>query len=84
MKLQVALSAFAIALGSASAFAADADKSPAPEQRAEQPPAGSAQQHHSHVQEKTGIPQKAPAAADPKKKSPAEDRTKHYHPRDMK
>lgn len=38
---------------------------------------------HSHVQEKTGIPQIMP-----EKKSdqpnPAKDRSKHYHPRDGK
>lgn len=38
---------------------------------------------HSHVEEKTGIPQKAPeATAD--KPNAAKDKTKHFHPRDGK
>ncbi len=38
---------------------------------------------HSHVEEKTGIPQKAPVAmAD--KPNAAKDKTKHFHPRDGK
>lgn len=49
---------------------------------------------HSHVEEKTGVPQKFPEskagkeekAAEPKpeKKRLDQDRTKHYHPRDGK
>lgn len=38
---------------------------------------------HSHVQEKTGIPQLAPEAT-PNKPNAANDRTKHFHPRDGK
>lgn len=38
---------------------------------------------HSHVQEKTGMPQSMPEAkAD--KPNAAKDKSKHYHPRDMK
>lgn len=38
---------------------------------------------HSHVQEKTGMPQSMPEAkAD--KSNAAKDKSKHYHPRDMK
>ncbi len=38
---------------------------------------------HSHMEEKTGIPQKAPMAmAD--KPNAAKDKTKHFHPRDGK
>jgi len=38
---------------------------------------------HSHVEEKTGVPQKEPEAkAD--KPNAAQDKTKHYHPRDGK
>jgi hypothetical protein len=38
---------------------------------------------HSHVQEKTGVPQSMP---DPKADKPnaAKDKSKHFHPRDMK
>ncbi len=38
---------------------------------------------HSHVEEKTGVPQKAPARQ-AGKKSLAMDMSKHYHPRDGK
>lgn len=83
MKLQSALAtalfatAAMLALG---AQAADADKAaPATEVKAEQ-----GAKPHSHVQEKTGVPQSAPAKAAPGKKNAAQDKTKHYHPRDMK
>ena len=38
---------------------------------------------HSHVEDKTGIPQKAPVAK-PDKPNAANDKTKHFHPRDGK
>lgn len=38
---------------------------------------------HSHVQEKTGVPQTAPEA-NLDKPNPAMDMSKHYHPRDGK
>ena len=38
---------------------------------------------HSHVEEKTGIPQLTPVAM-PDRPNPANDRTKHFHPRDGK
>ena len=38
---------------------------------------------HSHMEEKTGIPQKTPVAM-PDKPNPANDKTKHFHPRDGK
>ena len=38
---------------------------------------------HSHVQEKTGLPQNVPDAASDKPNA-AKDKTKHFHPRDMK
>lgn len=86
MKLQSALSAvlFAcVALLSLGAEAADTDKAPAAtETKAEQ--GAKATKPHSHVQEKTGVAQKAPDAAAPAKKNAAQDKTKHYHPRDGK
>jgi len=86
MKLQSALSAVlfaSIAMLSLAAQAADADKTPAAaEMKAEQ--GAKAVKPHSHMQEKTGIEQKAPAAAEPAKKDAAKDKTKHYHPRDGK
>lgn len=85
MKLQSTLSAilFATAALSLGAQAADADKTPpAAEMKMEQ--GAKAGKPHSHVEEKTGVPQKAPAAVEPGKKNPAQDKSKHYHPRDMK
>ena len=38
---------------------------------------------HSHVEEKTGFAQKVPEAV-PDKPTAANDRTKHFHPRDGK
>lgn len=86
MKLQSALSAalFAtVTMLSLGVQAADADKAPpAAEMKAEQ--GAKAAKPHSHVQEKTGIEQVAPDASAPKKKNASQDKTKHYHPRDMK
>ena len=63
--------------------AADADKAPpAAEMKADT--GDIANKPHSHVQEKTGIPQTAPAAVPAGKKSAYQDMTKHFHPRDMK
>ena len=38
---------------------------------------------HSHMEEKTGIPQKTLVAM-PEKNNAANDKTKHFHPRDGK
>ena len=88
MKLQSTLSAILLATAALSlgVQAADADKAaPAAEMKMEQgaKPA-QAVKPHSHVDAKTGVPQKAPAAVDPDKKNAAQDKDKHYHPRDMK
>ena len=86
MKLQSALSdvLFAtVATLSMGTQAADADKAaPAAEMKADH--GAMAGKPHSHVQEKTGVPQQKPAATDPAKKNAAQDKTKHYHPRDGK
>ena len=85
MKLQALLSASilaAITVLSASAYAEE-KAAPAAEMKAEKAAPAQAAKPHSHVQDKTGIPQNAQAAA-PAKKNPANDKTKHYHPRDMK
>ncbi|MBS1158689.1 MAG: hypothetical protein H6R15_1108 [Proteobacteria bacterium] len=86
MKLQSALSAalFAtVTMLSLGALAAEADKAPpAAEMKAE--PAAKAVKPHSHMQEKTGIEQQAPAAVAPAKKDASKDKKKHYHPRDGK
>lgn len=83
MKLITILSAFVfVAVSATAAYAADSEKAPATEVKAEQP--AKAAKPHSHVQDKTGVPQTAPVAAAPGKKNAAQDKSKHYHPRDMK
>jgi hypothetical protein len=85
MKLQSTLSAILLATAALSlgAQAADVDKAPpAAEMKMEQ--GAKAVKPHSHVEEKSGVPQKAPAAVDPNRKNAAQDKSKHYHPRDMK
>lgn len=86
MKLQSTLSAIlfaTVAALSLGAQAADADKAPpAAEMKMEQ--GAKPAKPHSHVEEKSGVPQKAPAAVDPNRKNAAQDKSKHYHPRDMK
>lgn len=86
MKLHSALSAILFATAAAlslGAQAADADNaSPAAEMKADQ--GTKAAKPHSHVMEKTGVPQDAPAAVQPGKKKAAKDKSKHYHPRDGK
>lgn len=86
MKLQSALSAAlfaAVTMLSLGAQAADADKAP-PAAEMKSDKGSVAAKPHSHMQEKTGIEQKAPVAADPAKKDAAKDKKKHYHPRDGK
>lgn len=81
MKLQAMLSASvlaAITTLSANAFAEE-KAPPAAEVKAEKAAPAPAAKPHSHVQEKTGISQNAPA-----KKNAAQDKTKHNHQRDMK
>lgn len=83
MKLQALLSAFVLAAITALSAGAYAQEktAPAAEVKAEKAAPSQAAKPHSHVQEKTGVPQSAPAAG-PAKKNAATDKTKHYHPRD--
>jgi len=85
MKLQNLLSVViltAIAALSSSAYAEE-KAAPAAEVKAEKAAPSQASKPHSHVQEKTGVPQNA-QPTEPTKKNPAKDMSKHYHPRDMK
>lgn len=86
MKLQSTFSAILFATFAAlsvGTLADEADKAPpSAEMKTEQ--GAKPVKPHSHVEEKTGVPQKAPAAVDPNKKNAAQDKSKHYHPRDMK
>lgn len=85
MKLQALLSASilaAITALSASAYAEE-KAAPAAEMKAEKAAPAQAAKPHSHVQEKTGVPQDV-KPVDPARKNAAKDKSKHYHPRDMK
>lgn len=85
MKLQALFSASilaAITALSASAYAEE-KAAPAAEMKTEKAAPAQAVKPHSHVQEKTGVPQDM-KPADPARKNAAKDKTKHYHPRDMK
>ncbi|WP_153133032.1 hypothetical protein [Dechloromonas hortensis] len=85
MKLQSLLSASILATITALSASAYAEEkaAPAAEVKAEKTAPAQAAKPHSHVEEKTGIPQDV-KPADPAKKNAAKDKTKHYHPRDMK
>lgn len=82
MKLSSVPSALIVVAALAAGVAyAESDKAAAPQTTSQADKA--AAKPHSHVQEKTGIPQSPPAKkAD--KPDPAKDMTKHYHPRDNK
>lgn len=85
MKLQALLSATILAAMTALSASAYAEEKivPAGGLKSEKAAPAQAAKPHSHVQEKTGVRQD-PQPADPAKKSAAKDKTKHYHPRDMK
>lgn len=65
------------ALSFSAQAASDTDKA------IEAKPAEMKMKPHSHVEEKTGVPQKAPEATSDKAKA-AKDKSKHFHPRDGK
>lgn len=69
-------------VGAASDTSVEA-KVPAADAKTEKVAAKKKVKQHSHMEEKTGVPQKAPEA-DPDKSSAATDKTKHFHPRDGK
>lgn len=87
MKLKSILASSLLAITatlSAGVQAASDTNTPAASQT---PPAGvqgdKAMKQHSHMEEKTGVPQKAPEAKD-KKPDPTKDKNRHLHPRDGK
>ena len=61
---------------------AENEKAPAPK-AADAQTEKSAAKPHSHMQEKTGMPQTMPAAK-AKKSDPAKEKDQHLHPRDAK
>ena len=93
MQIKVAFAAGLFALAASISFnaGAAADTPPAAKSVADNPARaeadGPAHQMmmgpHSHAEEKTGFPQRAPQAQ-PNKPNPARDFSKHFHPRDGK
>ena len=83
MKLKPTLAASLFALMAALSLNANAAADAPADPKTEKVAAQKQMKPHSHVEDKTGIPQKAPVAmAD--KPNAAKDRTKHFHPRDGK
>lgn len=83
MKTLSILFASAVALSSLlSPAARAADDKPA-ETKAVQAAPAKAMKPHSHMEERTGMPHKAPEQAGTKKKA-AKDKAEHLHPRDAK
>ncbi len=81
--LPAALFAAAAFLSLGAQAAADTDKAAEAKAPVAGTPAVKKMKPHSHVEVKTGVPQKDPEArAD--KPNAARDQSKHYHPRDAK
>jgi hypothetical protein len=81
--LSAALFAAIAALSMGAQAATEADKATEAKAPAATTPASAKMKPHSHVELKTGVPQKEPEAkAD--KPNAAKDQSKHYHPRDAK
>lgn len=83
MKLKPALAISLFAITAALSLGASAASDTPADAKAEKAAPQKKMKPHSHMEEKTGVPQKAPVAmAD--KPSAAKDKTKHFHPRDGK
>ena len=83
MKLKPTLAARLLAIMVALSLNASAAADTPAEAKVEKAAPQEKMKPHSHMEEKTGIPQKAPEAmAD--KPNAAKDKTKHFHPRDGK
>lgn len=81
--LSVGLFAAIATLSMGAQAASDADKPAEAKATVADTPGVKRVKPHSHVEEKTGVPQNVPEAkAD--KPDPAKDKTKHFHPRDGK
>lgn len=82
MKVSSLIAAVLFASAAMTGAAYADDKAAAPK-AAEAQADKSAAKPHSHVQEKTGMPQSMPDAK-ANKSNTAKDKSKHYHPRDGK
>ncbi|MBI5910065.1 MAG: hypothetical protein HY848_08945 [Betaproteobacteria bacterium] len=83
MKLKPTLAAGLFAIMAALSLNAGAAADPPADVKVEKAAPQKKMRPHSHMEEKTGIPQKAPEAM-PDKPNAAKDKTKHFHPRDGK
>lgn len=83
MKLTHALAASLFAITAALSLIAGAASDTAADRKTEKAASQKKMRPHSHMAEKTGIPQKAPVALLDKPNA-AKDQTKHFHPRDGK
>lgn len=81
--LVTSLLAITAALSTGVQAASDTNTAPAAQPQAAGAQGDKAMKPHSHVEEKTGVPQKAPEAKD-KKPDPTKDKNRHLHPRDGK
>jgi len=90
MKLQAILSSLLLVTAASMSFSAyaatDADKTQATEAQTEKPAVkAKMMKSHSHMLEKTGVPQTMPAGdATEGNPNAAQDKSKHFHPRDGK
>lgn len=83
MKLKPALAIGLFAIMAALSLNASAASDTPADAKAEKAAPQKKMKPHSHMEEKTGVPQKTPVAmAD--KPNAAKDMTKHFHPRDGK
>jgi len=87
MKLKPTLAASLFAISAAlslnASVAADTTADTTADAKVEKAALQKKMRPHSHVEEKTGFAQKAPETM-PDKRNAANDRTKHFHPRDGK
>jgi hypothetical protein len=81
--LATSLLAMTAALSTGVQAASDTNTSAAAQTPATGAQGDKAMKPHSHMEEKTGVPQKAPEAKD-KKPDPTKDKNRHLHPRDGK
>lgn len=80
MKLKPIISASLFAIATTLPFGAQAAQDP---DAGTEKAAARKMKPHSHMEEKTGVPQKAPKTGRDRP-NPAQDMSKHYHPRDGK
>jgi hypothetical protein len=83
MKLKPALTASLFAIMAALSLNANATTDTPADAKLERAALQKQMKPHSHLEEKTGIPQTAPKAM-PDKPNAARDTSKHFHPRDGK